>query len=277
MADAASFYHGYRDTDMDALSSRVGGLFTIGLFTILITALIVAVGYTWWSGCSLPTYESFSVMGTPPPGPGPPNAMAAQIMANPESTMAEGFFTGPAKGSGEPDCLHTSSEAAELYAILASKTQTTEEGPDDLRELRLILSKIACFKRDLMGAARVVEATRYQPFSTAHDLEPVAETTARCFAKTIPQRDLQLSLDKWGSRGTFLIKRLCTSLALSGPEEDEVLRLFGDAMGDVSNVALGVCCSGTATLAGEPVAAPRMVPGFEPPQLVGLREYGGYY
>lgn len=264
---------------MDALQQRVSGLFTIGLFTIIITALIVIVGYTWWSGCGLPTFENFEQQ--PRTRQPPPNTTgvgaAAQMMANPESTMAEGFYAGPAKGAGQPDCLRTSSEAAELYDMLASKQQTTEEGPDDLRELRLILGKISCFKRDLMGTARMVEATRYQPFSTAHDMEPVAETTARCFAKSIPQRDLKLSLDKWGTRGTFLIKRICTSVNLSNSEETEALRLFGNAMADVSDVALGICCNGTATVAGMQVATPRMVPGFEPPQLVQLREYGGYY
>ncbi len=258
------------------LQQRVGGVFTIGLFTIVITALIVTIGYTWWAGCGLPMFENFAT-GVAPATPGVPNMVAAEMMANPESTMAEGFYAGAAKGSGQPDCLRTSSEAAELYDMLASKKQTTEEGPDDLRELRLILSKLACFKRDLMGTARTVEATRYQPFSTAHDLEPVAETTARCFAKSIPQRDLQLSLDKWGTRGTFLIKRLCTSLNLSDALEAEALRLFGEVMADVSSVATTVCCDGAATISGKQVPTPRMVPGFEPPQLVQLREYTGYY
>ena len=186
-------------------------------------------------------------------------------------------FAGPARGAGMPDCLRSSKEAAARYELLASKVNTTEEGPDDLRELQLILSKLACFKRDLTGAAGVVAATRTQPFSTAHDLEPVAETTARCFAKTIPQRDLSLSLDKWGSRGTFLLKRLCTSLRLTDPQEEEAERLFGRLMADVSDVALGRCCNaaGEAVIAG--VGQPRLVGGYEPPGLNELRKYEGYY
>jgi hypothetical protein len=145
-----------------------------------------------------------------------------------------------------------------------------------LREIQLILSKIACFKRDLTGVAGVVEATRYQPFSTAHDLEPVAETTARCFAKTIPQRDLSLSLDKWGSRGTLLIKRLCTSEQLTEAEEKEALQLFGRAMADIADIALGACCnSNVGVLAGQP--QPRMVNGYEPVSNQELRPYKGYY
>ena len=185
-------------------------------------------------------------------------------------------FAGPSLGAGEPNCMHVSSDAAALYDMLSKRTSTTEEGPDDLRELKQILSKISCFKKDLLGVAGVVEATRYQKFATAHDLEPVAETTARCFAKTIPQRDLSLSLDKWGSRGTFLLKRLCTSENLSDSEENEALRYFGDAMADITEIALGKCCnSDVGIIAGQP--QPRMVAGFEPVENDILRPYDGYY
>jgi len=185
-------------------------------------------------------------------------------------------FAGPSVGAGEPNCMHVSSDAAALYDMLSRRTSTTEEGPDDLRELKQILSKISCFKKDLLAVAGVVEATRYQKFATAHDLEPVAETTARCFAKTIPQRDLSLSLDKWGSRGTFLLKRLCTSENLSDSEENEALRYFGDAMADITEIALGKCCnSDVGIIAGQP--QPRMVGGFEPVENEILRPYDGYY
>jgi len=185
-------------------------------------------------------------------------------------------FGGPAVGAGMPNCMNTSKDAAALYELLNKHTSTTEEGPDDLREMQLILSKIACFKRDLLSAASVVEATRYQPFSTSHDLEPVAETTARCFAKTIPQRDLSLGLDKWGTRGTFLLKRLCTSERLTELEEHEALQLFGDAMADITEIALGKCCnSDVGVIAGQP--QPRMVGGYETPNVGNLKEYKGYY
>jgi hypothetical protein len=212
-------------------------------------------------------------------GPKPAEDSGSKEMAgfrNLGGAIFEGF-AGPVAGAGMPDCLRSSKEAAALYELLAGKVNRTEEGPDDLRELQLILGKLACFKRDLTGAAGVVAATRTQPFSTAHDLEPIAETTARCFAKTIPQRDLSLSFDKWGSRGTFLLKRLCTSLALSNTEEEEALRLFGGLMADVSDIAMGRCCNaaGEAILAGQ--VQPRMVGGYEPPGLNELRGYEGYY
>lgn len=216
---------------------------TLGLIVLSFVAYVV---YFWWIGCKE------RVVGV------------------------EGFYAGPAVGAGIPDCMRSSKEGAELYALLSSRRVGTEEGPEDLREMKLILSKLACFKRDLTGTAGIVEATRYQPFSTSHDLEAIAETTARCFAKTIPQRDLSLALDKWGSRATFLIKRLCTAESLSESDEERALELFGTLMADIGQIALGKCCnSDVGVIAGK--HQPRMVSGFEPPATTALTKYEGYY
>lgn len=183
-------------------------------------------------------------------------------------------FAGPAK-VGVPDCLQESSDSARVYEIVSSKPQTTEEGPDDLREFTLILSKTSCLKKDLLSQSGFVEATRYQVYSTAHDVEPVAETTARCLAKTIPERDLDISLDKWNTRGKLLLKRLCTSVKLSDSEITEANRLFKKHMDDVIDVAKSMCLKGDVEIAGTP--GPHDVSGYVPPKLDELREYKGYY
>jgi len=223
--------------------SKSAQFFTVSVIALGVAALVAYIGNAWAGSCTKPIIDGFA---------------------------------GPAVGAGKPDCIRSMSDAASLYDMLNLKSVKTEEGPDDLREINLILSKIACLKRDLMGQG-IVEATRSQPFSTAHDMEPVAETAARCFAKTIPQRDLELSLDKWGSRGTFLIKRLCTEESLSDSEEKEALRLFGMAMYDLSDVARSVCCNGGKPMIAGQDASVRMIGGFEPPALIGLRDYKGYY
>jgi len=199
----------------------------------------------------------------------------AQGFEDASGTPVEGFFGGVAVGAGEPDCLRTSSEAAQVYAIFASRASSTEEGPADFDEFRLLLSKLACFKKDLIGTAAVVEATRYQPYATSMDIEPISETTARCFAKTIPSRDLEISLEKWGKRGKELIRRLCTSMDLSEMESAQADTLFNSLMRDVSDVARSVCLSGEPTINGK--FAPRQAGGFEPPALQELGEYKGYY
>jgi len=240
-------------------------LFGFAMLSLFVTVLVITVGYGWWnSAYTTPAVDGFqNGMMTKPNLP--------KIMMK----SSEGFAQ-PVLGAGQPDCMATSKDCAALYEMLNSRSLKTEEGPDDLRELRVILSKISCMKRDLLGNAKVVQATRYQPFATSHDLEPIAETVARCFSRTIPQRDLSLSLDKWGTRGTFLIKRLCTSLNLSDAEEKEALRLFGDAMADITDVALGECCnSGKVVIGG--LDSPRMVGGYTPPATQALREYKGYF
>ena len=236
---------------MQQESSSFGAIATFFFLAIVVTAISATVGVSMWSAAkTMPVMDNFE-------------------------DKKEGF-AGPTKGAGMPDCLSTSSDCAKLSEMLSSRKSTTEEGPEDVREIQVILSKIACFKRDLMGNAKVVQATRYQPFNTSHDMEPVAETAARCFSRTIPQRDLSLTLDKWGSRGTFLIKRACTSLNFSDGEEEKALDLFGRAMADISDIALGECCtSADAVIGGVPQK--RMVEGATPTALNALRPYDGYY
>lgn len=187
--------------------------------------------------------------------------------------MSREGFGGPVKGSGFPDCLRSSTEAAQLYEIVNSKDPATETGPDDLREFNVLIGKLACFKRDLLSSSGIVEATRKQPFSTSHDMEAIAETTARCFAKTIPDRDLRLSLEKWKTRGNLLLKRLCVNM--NDTQHKETMALFKGFMSDISSLATNVCLNGDAVIAGKP--GPRMVDGYEPTNISNLSEYKGYY
>lgn len=187
----------------------------------------------------------------------------------------EGFYGGVAQGAGIPDCLRTSSEAAELHGMFAGRVNSFEEGQADFSELTILLSQLSCFKKDLMGVAQQVEATRYQPFSTQIDLEPIAETTARCFAKTIPKRDLEIAFEKWSKRGHFLIVRLCTAAGLSEAEVVQAETLFKKLIADVQDVAMDRCLTGTPTIAAEPASPREPVPHSS--NDISGREYKGYY
>jgi hypothetical protein len=190
-----------------------------------------------------------------------------------ERQMEEGFYGGVAVGAGIPDCYRTSSEAASLHDTFAKKLGT-EEGPADFREFRTLLSTLACFKKDLMGVANQVEATRYQPFLTQIDMEPIAETTARCFAKTIPPRDLELAFDKWAKRGHFLIVRLCTAADMSEAEFEKAASLYKSFVADLYDIAKDRCLTGTPTIDAEPT--PRDAKPYESTDISG-RTYHGYY
>jgi len=192
-----------------------------------------------------------------------------------EDKKKEGFYGGVAVGAGVPDCLRTSVEGARLHSMFATKVSGFEEGPADFKELTLLLSQLSCFKKDLMGVAKQVEATRYQPFATQLDMEPIAETTARCFAKTIPPRDLELAFDKWSKRGIFLITRLCTSANLTESEVATAEKLFRAFIADIKDVATDACLTGTPTIQAQPQLNPRDARAFDPG--TSGREYFGYY
>lgn len=187
----------------------------------------------------------------------------------------EGFYGGVAVGAGIPDCLRLSVEGARLFSMFQGRVDRFEEGTADFQELTLLLSQLSCFKKDLMGVAKQVEATRYQPFATQIDMEPIAETTARCFAKTIPPRDLELAFDKWSKRGIFLITRLCTSANLSDAEHKESEKLFRAFIADIKDVATDACLTGTPTIQAQPQLSPRDAKAYDPGS--SGREYFGYY
>jgi hypothetical protein len=181
---------------------------------------------------------------------------------------AEGFYGGAAKGCGEPACLHSSPESASLVSIFMEKGSSTLP---DFQEFIQILSKMACLQKDLMSPSHIVDATRNLSFSTLHDREPVADTAARCFNKTIPQRDLEISLDTWNDRGSFLLKRLCVTANLNNSELQNVEGLFKTAWTQCRDIARSQCIAGTPTIVGE--RQPRQPDAFSPESIADLGKY----
>ena len=197
-----------------------------------------------------------------------------KINTTPVSPIAEAFG-GVARGAGSPDCLRSSAEGAQLIELFQKYNASFEEGPDALRELTQLVGKLACFKKDLVSPSYIVEATRYQELSTTHEIEPVAETTGRCFAKTISPRDLSISLDKWNSRGELLVKKLCTTYKVSPEDVEAAQKLFRYVIRDVSDIARSQCLQGEPMIAGKP--GPRDAHPYEKPSLVEFGSFSGYY
>ena len=188
--------------------------------------------------------------------------------------FSEGFGA-PVVGAGQPDCLHESNEAAAIVGAFQDRVGSVEEGNPDLDELKVLLGKLCCMKRDLVAVNGTVNATLYQPFMTAHDIEPVAETVGRCFAKTVPERDLSLSFEKWKIRGRFLIRRLCSASEMTSTEKGKMDTLFDQVLVDVYDIAQQRCLAGAPAIDAKPLS--REVSAFAPPALDDLREYTGYY
>jgi hypothetical protein len=149
-------------------------------------------------------------------------------------------FQGPTRGVSAIPCGQESREAIDLVEMLDKKS-TTEEGNPDRSEFYLILSKLLCLKHDLVSTAQVVQATTYLPYRNTHDRLNPADVAARCFTKSIPPRDLDISFDTWKQRAIVLISRICTSYGLTSAEAEKAKGLFESIHRDVYSIAQGVC------------------------------------
>jgi hypothetical protein len=173
-----------------------------------------------------------------------------------------------------PDCIPESTASSILAPFTASKS-TTEEGDRDFTEFKHMISKLSCFKADLISPKYTINATLNQPFITTHDVEPISETTGRCFAKTIPPRDLDIAMDKWTERGGILIRRLCTSFSLNDTQAAAVETNFQTFIRDIYDTGREKC------LQKEPLdvskRGPRDPSPFTPRTDPQIGDYTGYY
>jgi hypothetical protein len=185
----------------------------------------------------------------------------------------EGFaIPEPSVIPAPPNC-HTDQEES-ILRFFNGRKSTTEEGGRDLEEFKHLLNKLSCFKKDLISPNYTINATLKQPFITTHDIEPISETTGRCFAKTIPPRDLDIAMDKWTDRGGFLIRRLCTSFSFNDAEASQIEKIFQNFLRDVYDTGREKC------LQKEPHDASR---GPRDPSPFSVRtdpqvgDFNGYY
>ena len=186
-------------------------------------------------------------------------------------------FGGAARGAGLPDCLRTSSEGAAHVALFDGKPCRTDGGAADLRELTQLVGKLACFKKDLLGPSHTVDATRKQEFVTSHDIEPIAETTGRCFSKSLSPRDLEISIEKWTTRGTRLVKRLSASFGLSPDDVEKAQALFQSQLRDITDLARTICVPSSQEQGVAPLPGPRDPIGIVTAESEAAETYTGYY
>jgi len=196
------------------------------------------------------------------------NRLTPALSYGMQTQLAEGFFGGAARGTGHPDCLRTLNAGPELLEAVARA-----QGSADYAEFQLLLSKLGCFKKDIMSPSGIVEATRYQPYETAHDRQPVAEVAATCLNRTIAPRDLDITFKTWHDRGKVLLLRLCTLANLKEGEVVQLEKLYVSAVDDVYSIAKGRCIA----TPGEQEAAAHDAQPFEPQETKNLREYNGYF
>ena len=188
--------------------------------------------------------------------------------------LKQGFYGGPINGTSGLACGRMSSEAERLVALFASKQlDVGEEGQLDLHDLKSVLSKMLCMKQDLMAPQQTITAAKELGFATHMDIQPVADLTARCFSKTVPERDLSIQFGKWREFGLDMVRRLCTAGSLSEAESKEAEDLYVAVWKDAMDVALGSCIGTIPSGKVSPHdAAPRT-----PESIMDLQSYDGYY
>jgi hypothetical protein len=192
--------------------------------------------------------------------------------------VVSGFYGGPVRGTATLPCGRASSEAEELMAFFEGRTlKGTEEGNENMRDLRDLLSKLCCLKADLMAPQQLIAAVKELGFATHMDIQPVADLTARCFSKTIPIRDLDIQFAKWKDFGLDMIRRLCTATETTEQETQNAERLFLAAWNDVYDVSRTSCIASIPEGQGAFKGSPR-----DPKPSVDegddeLRPYDGYY
>ena len=232
------------------MSDNTTGVNIIYIFAGLFIALIVA-------------YTVYFVMG---------RAKTLPIVQ--PARVPEGFYGGAPTASSNLTCGHMSSEAEQLYSIFSDKgVKGFEDGKDDLREFKNLLSKLCCFKQDLMSPVQTITAVRAIEFNTAQDIKSVGDLTGQCFSKTIPERDLNLQIIKWRNSGSTLIHRLCTTCGLTEAQVRNAENIFGSFINDIEGVATAKCIG----------TIPKEEKGrFDPEasttsDINGLRKYDGLY
>lgn len=188
--------------------------------------------------------------------------------------IKQGFYGGPINGTSGLACGRMSSEAEQLVALFSnSPLNVGEEGQQDLHDLKSVLSKMLCMKQDLMAPQQTITAAKELGFATHMDIQPVADLTARCFSKTVPERDLSIQFGKWRDFGFDMIRRLCTAASFNETETKHAEDLFTAVWKDCMDVALTTCISSIPSGKVSPHdAAPRT-----PEEITNLKPYDGYY
>lgn len=187
--------------------------------------------------------------------------------------VVSGFYGGAIHGTSELPCGRMSVEAEQLIAFFHSKQFSNTQ--DNLHDLRNLLSKLCCLKQDLMAPQQTITAVKELGFATHMDIQPVADLTARCFSKTIPERDLNIQFIKWRDFGLDMIRRLCTAANLSEAEVKHAEGLFNKCWSDVQDVAMTTCISTVGE--GAFKQSPHEASPHIPEELDELRPYDGLY
>ena len=161
-----------------------------------------------------------------------------------------------------PACVERSTEAQSLLARFATVPATD----DNAAELRLLISKLCCMEVDIVAPSAGSYRTLPLQFRTSHDLEPASTTVGRCLSRSLPQRDIDLALEKFQRRGEDLLTRVL------GGDCSDAKREFAAVLDRLRRAF--ATCKGTQPSMDHPIGARDM--GFwESRNVADLSAYQG--
>ena len=229
-----------------------------GLVVLIIVSIIAVSSFFVWKGNTMPIAKLPEVL---------------MKRSDGFSASQEGFFGGAANGAGEPSCLRTLTDASAVYEELSMRCGGYEQAQKDLAELRLLVSKWACLKKDIMSPSGIVIATRSLPYSTLHDRIPVPDIAGQCNSKTIPARDLDITFDTWNKRAKYLFRRLASGAKIGQAEAAKLEGKLLASLRDVYEIAKSECLGSIP--AGK--MNPRDAQPYTPDEITEHGTYSGYY
>ena len=122
-----------------------------------------------------------------------------------------------------------------LYSAYKGLIPETNETMIELEQLD---AKLTAFKRDLTSPAKTIDASKLVQYNTYQDIRPLADWTSQCFSKNVPERDIQLQMDRWLLSGK---KTLADLNSLAGLPKEKNYDILEASVEDVKNVALKEC------------------------------------
>lgn len=159
----------------------------------------------------------------------------------------------------------TAGQTAGQTALLARFADNKSENAD---EFRVLVSKLNGIQKDLSAPTPGELKTLNLQFRTSHDIEPASSLVARCRAGAVPERDIEIAIDKFQARGHVLIR----SMSCSDPDVHEQF----DAVVMRTRIAMTTFCLSPTPVMDHPVG-PRD-PGFwEPSNVSDIAAYKGLF
>jgi hypothetical protein len=129
----------------------------------------------------------------------------------------EGFATAAVDPTRMVACAERSSAAQSLLARFHTQTG------DNAEELRLLISKVCCLEADVSAPVPGLLRTHSLQFRTSQDTEAPSSIVSRCVRGALRERDIEIVVEKYESRGHELIDGLLGSCQEAHGEFTEIV------------------------------------------------------